>query len=219
MLLGRDEIFIRRITSPPRSGAPRCRLCRSSLHVATHHAAGRPRCRRPARSAGGGADRAPSPLASGLDFPGGVPEWLNGAASKAVDRVLPVRGFESHPLRLKPASKRGCVPTVATACRRGCRVKGGAERDPTEIHAASGQRTGTPNRTSAAGTGPNSARLLTGVERSSQETAKGLCDSLMTWEPSRGLGQVGEQIRRLTSVGAARTSRVARGRGEVGSSR
>ncbi len=32
-------------------------------------------------------------------YPGGVAERLNAAALKAVDRVLSVRGFESHPLR------------------------------------------------------------------------------------------------------------------------
>ena len=30
---------------------------------------------------------------------GGVPEWLNGAVSKTVVRVLSHRGFESLPLR------------------------------------------------------------------------------------------------------------------------
>ena len=45
------------------------------------------------------------------EFPGGVPEWLNGAVSKTVVRLTAYRGFESHPLRLQsaiPLPKRFC---------------------------------------------------------------------------------------------------------------
>ena len=38
-------------------------------------------------------------MAPGRPYPGGVPEWLNGAVSKTVVGRLVHRGFESHPLR------------------------------------------------------------------------------------------------------------------------